>query len=121
MLVKATKEVQRIPSSEGLLLAAGGEGRLTDDGQGRLVLGSKFALKTKLKTSLIDWGRRDPSRAAGAAGHDVLEPLANPRSEPGYDLNHKGMDRPSFQHLISKRAPTEEWKRRWAWRKWRGT
>ena len=25
-----------------------------------------------------------------------LEPLADPRAEPGYDLNHKGMDRPSF-------------------------
>ena len=38
LLVKATKEVQRIASSDGLLLAAGGEGRLTEDGQGRLVL-----------------------------------------------------------------------------------
>ena len=52
LLVKATKEVQRIPSSEGLLLAAGGEGRLTV-GQGRLVLGSKFAPKTK-QEDLID-------------------------------------------------------------------
>ena len=38
LLVKATKEVQRIPSRDGLLLAAGGEGRFTD-GQGRLDLG----------------------------------------------------------------------------------
>ena len=52
LLVKATKEVQRIPSSEGLLLAAGGEGRLTD-GQGRLVFGFKFAPKTK-QEDLID-------------------------------------------------------------------
>ena len=37
LLVKATKEVQRIASNDGLLLAAGGEGGLTD-GQGRLVL-----------------------------------------------------------------------------------
>ena len=36
-MVKATKEVQRIASNDGLLLAAGGEGGLTD-GQGRLVL-----------------------------------------------------------------------------------
>jgi len=35
LLVSATKEVQRIPSKEGLLLAAGGEGRLAE-GQGRL-------------------------------------------------------------------------------------
>ena len=33
--MSATKEVQRIPSKEGLLLAAGGEGRLAE-GQGRL-------------------------------------------------------------------------------------
>ena len=36
LLVSATKEVQRIPSKEGLLLAAGGEGKLFD-GQGRLI------------------------------------------------------------------------------------
>ena len=35
--MSATKEVQRIPSKEGLLLAAGGEGRLAE-GQGRLRL-----------------------------------------------------------------------------------
>ena len=52
LLVKATKEVQRIPSSDGLLLAAGGEGRLTD-GQGRLVLKLQFALNTKSE-DLID-------------------------------------------------------------------
>ena len=33
--MSATKEVQRIPSKEGLLLAAGGEGRLAE-GQERL-------------------------------------------------------------------------------------
>ena len=38
LLVKATREVQSIASSDGLLLAAGGEGRLTEDGQGRLVM-----------------------------------------------------------------------------------
>ena len=88
--------MQRIPSSDGLLLAAGGEGRLTD-GQGRLILKLQLALTPNQKTLLTDWGRRDPSGAgaAGAAGH-VLETLADPRAEPGYDLNHKGMDRPSF-------------------------
>ena len=51
----------------------------------------------------MDWGRRGPSRAVavGGAGH-VLEPLANPRSEPGYDLNHKGMDRPSVNTWLVK-------------------
>ena len=37
MLVNATKEVQRIASNDGLLLAAGGEGGLTE-GHGRLVV-----------------------------------------------------------------------------------
>ena len=40
MLVNATKEVQRIASNDGLLLAAGGEGGLTE-GHGRLVIDSR--------------------------------------------------------------------------------
>ena len=48
-------------------------------------------------TLLTDWVRRDPWRAGAVAAEGLdLEPLADPRAEPGYDLNHKGMDRPSF-------------------------
>ena len=48
-------------------------------------------------TLLTDWGRKDPWRARAVAEEGLdLEPLADPRAEPGYDLNHKGMDRPSF-------------------------
>ena len=117
-----------MPSKEGLLLAAGGEGKLTD-GQGLLWLEfdvetkseTKVALKGNKNTLEKDWGRRDPlgAAAAGEAGH-VLELLGDPRAEPAYDLNQKGMDHQSFEHLISKRAPTEEWKGRWTRRKGRG-
>ena len=60
---------------------------------------------------------------AAAAGEAalVLELLVDPRAEPAYDFNQKGMDHQSFEHLISKRAPAEERKGRWAWRKGRGT
>ena len=57
--------------------------------------------------------------AAGEAGH-VLELLGDPRAEPAYDLNQKGIDCQSLEHLISKRAPAEERKGGWAWRKGRG-
>ena len=72
-------------------------------------------------TLLTDWGRKDPWRARAVAEEGLdLEPLADPRAEPGYDLNHKEWII-KFKHLISKRASTEEGKRRWAWRKRRGT
>ena len=38
----------------------------------------------------------------GEAGPFPVEPLANPRAEPGYDLNQKGMDRPSFYTWLVK-------------------
>ena len=32
----------------------------------------------------------------------LVEPLADPRAEPGYDLNQKGKDRPSFNTWLVK-------------------
>ena len=69
LLASATSDVQRMASRDGLLLAAGGEGRLAV-GHGRLLHQNNGFCPLNKTTLAICWGQRDPldAKAEDAGG-----------------------------------------------------